>query len=160
MGSVERMACEAMPLALREPLPVLLALEPTMGGWPWDVTLSRAAAAVQILGPFSGPPDSCFLASLEYSVAYQGVEAIVICGEGQGEPDSDATASAARRLATAAQAARDLCPYRTPSIDFVWFDVRARRLWAMSSSDGRFVPLEFAGLGEVVRELLESVKLK
>lgn len=160
MSPFDRLASRPPRATPTEPEPALLALEPTMGGWPWDEALSRAASTLQTRKPFVDPPDECLRASIEYAIAHQSAQAIVIAGEGSGLPAGAALAEIEERIRAAQRMAKEIAPERPLTVDFLWLERSARRLYAYAPEAGQFLPFEFSSRGEIVRSLLKGALRK
>lgn len=135
-----------------EPLPVLLVLQPTMVGPPWDELVARAAATLQEPQFSRVLPEASTRATLELAIARLPVRHVVIGGEGPGSPLGAAPLGVRTRAIATAVAALPLGRRRRPSVDALWFDSDARRWLAyeLDASTGSLTrlcdPMSLLGL--------------
>lgn len=119
--------------ALPPALPVLLVLEPTMTGSPWSAAVTRAASTLQVRGLGEQAADVGVASTVAYALEVQGVERVVVGGEGPGAPPASfgARAAALSRLV-------DSLARRPVPLDALWLDTSSGRVAAVQ---GREVPL-------------------
>jgi hypothetical protein len=105
-----------------EPVPVLLVLEPTTGGWPWSAATRWAATTLQSRGLAHHLDDPSVGASLAYAIERQGVEAIVLAVEGTDRAQVEAILSRTAAPLAAWLRAHAGPERRPPSLHALWLD--------------------------------------
>ena len=116
--------------ALPPALPVLLVLEPTMTGRPWSAAVARAASTLQVRGVGERTTDAGVASTIAYALDVQGVERIVVGGEGPGAPPSSFGARAAELSRLVDALARRPVP-----LDAVWLDTSSGRVSAVGTEE-------------------------
>lgn len=104
------------------PLPVLLVLAPTMNGWPWSAAIAAAASTLQVPDPAARLDHPDVLATLAFALDSQGVEGVVLCGEGPGEERAarEALEALALRLVDTLRRRGSGAP---PRVEALWVDL-------------------------------------
>jgi hypothetical protein len=113
-------------------VPVLVVLEPTMGGYPWSHVVESAAFTLQVADLATHLGQESVRASLQYALWCQEVSRVVVCGEGRGWPGTFSLAALAAKAHALARVLRELELERpgapAPPVDVAYWDSDAGEL--------------------------------
>jgi len=139
------------------PVPLLLVLEPTLSGWPWSAAVSHAASTLQALGVAQHLDAPGVQATLAFAVELQGVQSVVLCGQG---PWAAAGATALRPLAHALRVAlQGLCaaPAPPPPVEGLWLETSSGTLHALGTHPASGLPCASQPCSEPLSQLVRAM---
>lgn len=133
LSALHPMSTDPVRASQEPPLPVLLVLDSMMSCGPWPLAVARSSSTLQISQAVDAAKCPSIRGSIEYAALCQGIEHVIVCGEGRGEPSG---ASLERMLETASAIADHLSKmgafFEKIAIEVLWHDTSTGELLSSS----------------------------